>query len=333
MSTPETNLSAAGRPVADTPSSSAMRRRASLLNTLILLIRREFWEHRALWIAPVVVAGLLIAGALAATFHYNPASIDWDAPDPGLTHDEFAQHSFVKEMGMQRAINIPLYLVLVAVLTFYLLDCLYVERKDRSILFWKSLPVSDATTVASKLLVALVVAPIGVYLLTVVSSILLSIILGVRLSFAHLPPNSFIWDTVIWLKVQVLCLFSLIASLLWYAPLASYLVLVSAWARRNVFLWAILPPAIGMLLERMVFGTHYLAELIKYRTVNVPGRFSLNHAIHSAVAHAHDSSMSLQADLSDIGQVLLNIDLWLGLAAAVAFAFVAARIRRYRDDT
>jgi ABC-2 type transport system permease protein len=333
MSTPETNLSASGRQVADTPPRVAAGQKTGIVNTLILLIRREFWEHRALWIAPLVVAGLLIAGALVATFHYNPASIDWDVPDPGLSHEQLAQHSLAKEMGMQRAINIPLYLVMVAVLTFYLLDCLYVERKDRSILFWKSLPVSDATTVASKLLVALVVAPLGVYLLTVVSSIVLSAILGVRLSFAHLPPNSFVWDTVSWLKVQVLCLFSLIASLLWYAPLAGYLVLVSAWARRNVFLWAILPPAIAMLLERMALGTHYLADLIKYRTVDVPGRFSLNHAIHSAAANAHDSSMSVQADLIDIGQALLNIDLWLGLAVALAFAFVAARIRRYRDDT
>jgi ABC-2 type transport system permease protein len=333
MSTPETNLSAAGSASVDSRPISGTARKVNVVNTLLLLIRRELWEHRSLWIAPLVVAGLLIAGALVAAVMFRMDSINWDAPPAGLSHDEFAQYSLVKEMEMQQAVSAPLFLVMVLVITFYLLDCLYAERKDRTILFWKSLPVSDATTVASKFLVALLVVPIGVYLLALVSNLLLSAIFIVRTSFAHLPPNSFVWDTVGWLEAQSFTLLHLIVALLWYTPVAGYLLLVSAWARRNVFLWAILPPVFAMLFERTTLGTHFLANLFKYRTLGIPGGGTLHNAIRSAVHNVHDASMSAQSELIQIGQALLNIDLWLGIAVAVAFAFVAVRIRRYRDDT
>jgi ABC-2 type transport system permease protein len=333
MSTPETNLSAAGSTVLDSQPISGTARKVNVVRTLILLIRRELWEHRALWIAPLVVSGLLIAGALVAAAMFRMESIDWDAPPAGLSHDEFAQYSLVKEMEMQQAVSAPMYLVMVIVITFYLLDCLYAERKDRTILFWKSLPVSDATTVASKFLVALLVVPIGVYLLMLGTDLVLSAIFVVRTSFAHLPPNAFVWDTVGWLKGQSLTLFHLVAALLWYTPVAGYLLLVSAWSRRNVFLWAILPPLGAILVERMTLGTHFLADLIKYRTLGVPGGNSLHSAIRSVVHNLHDTSMSMQSELIRIGQALINIDLWLGVAVAVGLAFVAVRIRRYRDDT
>jgi ABC-2 type transport system permease protein len=335
MSTPETNFSAAGATVDDSqqPTTSATKRKTSIVNTLILLTRRELWEHRALWIAPLVVAALLIAGALVAAVTVRMESVDWDPPPAGLSHDALIQYSLSKDMEMQYAVGAPLYLVTIIVITFYLLDCLFAERKDRTILFWKSLPVSDGITVASKFLVALLVVPLGVYLLALLSSLVLSAIFGIRLAFAHVPPNSFVWDTVGWLKVQALTALSLFTTLLWYAPLAGYLLLVSAWARRNVFLWAILPPLVTMLVERMTLGTHFIADLIKYRTLGIPGGRSLHSAIHSAVANVHDSSMSVQSELLQIGQAFLNLDLWIGIAVAVAFAFAAVRIRRYRDDT
>src|ERR1700716_3718864 len=136
--------------------------------------------------------------------------------------------------------SLPQYLVMVIVVSFYLLDCLFSERKDRSILFWKSLPVSDAATVISKLLVAVVVVPLGVYLIAMVTDILFQAIWAARVASGSLPDIAVGWDTVAWLKVQGLMLYGLVVSMLWYAPLAASLLLVSAWARKNVFLWATL---------------------------------------------------------------------------------------------
>src|SRR5206468_10746510 len=50
---------------------------------------------------------------------------------------------------------------------FYCLDALYGERRDRSILFWKSLPVSDVMAVLSKLAIPIVILPLLSFAVTV----------------------------------------------------------------------------------------------------------------------------------------------------------------------
>ena len=328
MSTPPTDLPAADSQVVETSVSSTAQR-ATALNAFSLLVRREFWEYRALWMAPVVVAGLLVAAALVAAIMIHVELIDFGRPEGALTGQQF---NLVKMMEMQQAVSAPLYLVAALVLNFYLLDCLYTERKDRSILFWKSMPVSDAATVLSKLVAAMVVVPFGVYVLAMVSSLALAAIMSIRLAVAHLHPVGFSWSTVAFLKAQVLMLLTLTTAVLWYAPLAGYLLLISAWARRTVFLWATLPPVVGVVLERLVFSTHYLSDLIEYRVEGPAGSGGLHDAMHSAVS-ASNAAASLQMGFAQFGHALMNIDLWLGLAVAAGFVFFAARLRRYRDDT
>jgi ABC-2 type transport system permease protein len=325
VSTPDTNLSSADTPASATGPVSAAAHQ-SVMQTMIVLIRREFWEHRALWMAPLVIAVLLVA--CAVPIHIGPMHI---TAEQGFWSNDSNRLAL---FGLtQWGLTLPQYLVMAIVLNFYLLDCLYVERKDRSILFWKSMPVSDAATVASKLLTALVVVPLGVYLLTVVTNLLFSAIWVARLSFG--AGGVSLWDTVVWLKVEALMLYGVIVSMFWYAPLAAYLVLVSAWARRSVFLWATLPPVFAILVERLAFGTHYVTGLIEYRTVGIWHSVGLEHSIEHTMTQGHNHIVSLAGvfDTVNVSGPVLNIDLWLGLAVAAGFAFAAARIRRYRDDT
>jgi len=325
MSTPETNLSSAGAPMVDSPSVSGVARAAPLLGTLIMLVRRELWEHRALWLGPLAISALLVACAFAV--HIGPVELSEHA---GSDVQRRALFGLV-----QWGLTVPQYIVMLIILNFYLLDCLYAERKDRSILFWKSLPVSDATTVASKLLVAVVVVPLGVYLLAMVTNLLFSAIWLARASYGLLAPNASVWDTVVFLKVEALMLVGLFVSMLWYAPLAAYFLMISAWARRAVFLWAVLPPVIAILVEHLAFRTQYVAGLIEYRTTGIWQRTNMEQAANSAIAAGKHQIVSLAAffDALNIREFLLNIDVWLGLAVALGFAFVAVRLRRYRDDT
>jgi len=321
MSTPDANLSSAAEVV---PPVSAETQRA-LLQTLTVLIRREFWEHRALWIAPAVVSALLVLSA----FPLHIGGVSFGA-DPGLAHTQARENIFALMIWGQ---SVPQYLIMSIVVTFYLLDCLYAERKDRSILFWKSLPVSDATTVLSKLLVGLVVVPFGVYVLAMVSGILFQIIWAVRMAAGFVPPVSVSWDTLVWLKVQGLMLYALLIAILWYSPLAAFLLLVSAWARKNVVLWATLPPLLLVIAERWTFGTRYFALLLKYRTWGLWDALLVPAMTAEGLDHPHVVSLSDLFDNITMAKAFLNIDLWLGVAVAAAFVFAATRIRRYRDDT
>ena len=294
--------------------------------TMTTLIRREFWEHRSLWITPLIVAGLLVLAAIPLHVG-NDIS---DGPDNILGDPRNRLGVFTLVIWAQ---TVPQYLVMTIVLSFYLMDCLYLERKDRSILFWKSLPVSDATTVLSKLLVALVVVPLGVYLTAMVASVLIQTILAVRIAHGSLPNIAVAWDTVAWLKVQGLMLYGLVISMLWYAPLAAFLLLISAWARKNVFLWTTLPPVIAIIMERIAFGTRYTKHLLQYRTWGIWDALGINPSPPEGVGHGRVVSLADLFDDMSMGKAFLNIDLWLGLAVAAVFIFAAIRIRRYRDDT
>jgi ABC-2 type transport system permease protein len=311
----------------DDPGVAAPSGRLLPARTLITLVRREFWEHRVLWMAPLAVAGTLLFCALPA--HVNP---DLSPQDRAEWLDP--QHRAGVFAFAQWALSLPHFLVMVIVLNFYLLDCLNAERKDRSILFWKSLPVSDGATVGSKLLVGLVIVPFGVFLVALVTNLLFTAIWNTRAALGH--SEAFVlWDTLAWLKVEILMLYGLVVSILWYAPLAAYLLLVSAWARRNVFLWATLPPLLAVIVERIAFGTHFVGGLIQYRTWGIWSALGLPlEAGHSMIRVGHDNLVSFTALFDDlnIGLLFTNIDLWLGVIVAAALAVAAARIRRYRDE-
>jgi ABC-2 type transport system permease protein len=288
-------------------------------SALAMLVRREFWEHRALWIAPLVVAALMVVSAFVASVKYSLTHAD-------MHHD--GSDGMTMFSVMQSAVSMPLSLVTLIVLSFYLLDCLYAERKDRSILFWKSLPVSDNLTVLSKLLVALLVVPLGVFALGLLVSLSFVGIWELNAALGRLPPIPG-WDTLAWLKGEMALLACLMVGVLWYAPFAAYLLAVSAWARRSPFLWATVPVVLAPLLERMAFGTTYLWKLLAYRTYGIwQTLFPYPHLGRGRA----DALASVFGQLR-FGAAFSDVDLWLGLAVSAALVFAAIRLRRYRDDT
>ncbi len=327
MSTPGTDLSGADTAPALTPPASALANQ-SMLQTYITLTRRELWEHRALWITPLIVAAVMVLSAFP--LHIGHATIGIDLDPREMVNAGPRRNIFMFMVWLQ---TIPHYLVMSIVLSFYLLDCLYVERKDRSILFWKSLPVSDATTVLSKLLVGLVIVPLGVYLVALVSGVVFQVVWNIRAATGALPDIALSWDTVAWLKVQALMLYGLIVAMLWFSPFAAFLLLISAWARRSVFLWATLLPVMAGLVEKVLFGTRYFVGLLEYRSwtgfwAAVFGRLSPDNVGHGKIV-----SLAEVFDNVSMSSAFANPDLWLGVAVAAAFVFAAIRIRRYRDDT
>jgi ABC-2 type transport system permease protein len=303
----------------EAPRESTPGARSAAGGALAMLVRREFWEHRALWIAPLVVAALMVVSAFVASVKYRLGHAEM--------HDDGSGGMRMFSV-MQSAVSMPLSLVTLIVLSFYLLDCLYAERKDRSILFWKSLPVSDNLTVLSKLLVALLVVPLGVFALGLLVSLSFVGIWELNAAFGRLPgiPG---WDTLAWLEGEMALLACLIVGVLWYAPFAAYLLVVSAWARRSPFLWATVPVVLAPLLERMAFGTAYLWKLLAYRTFGI---------WQTLFPYPHPGRGRAEALASMFGELRFgaafsDIDLWLGLAVTAALVFAAIRLRRYRDDT
>ncbi len=288
---------------------------------LLTLMRRELWEHRALWLGPLIVAALLAVCVAIGRMHI-------DLEDAGRIQGEAQRVALLTII--QGVLAVPLYVTAMFVGSFYLLDCLYAERKDRSILFWKSLPVSDALTVCAKLLVALVAVPLGVFVLASLAPLLYTAILGARVLSGTLPPV-FAWNAYEWLRTELVMLLVTLVAVLWYAPLAGYLLVVSAWVRRAPILVATLPVVLGPILEWVAFGTHHLKAFINYR---VNGWWWLLGLQNTRIITKHSLySVGAALEMLDFRALLTSIDLWLGLGATAALVYAAVRIRRYRDDT
>ncbi|PYK13747.1 MAG: ABC transporter permease [Verrucomicrobia bacterium] len=275
-------------------------------------VRRELWENRSLYVAPLIVAVVVLFGFLIST----------------VGMPQRRQAVLLLDAAHQRAaIGAPydiaaMMLILTAFIVgvFYCLDALHGERRDRSILFWKSLPVSDLTTVLSKVSVPLIILP-----LTVFGIIVLVQFLMLLWSSAILLPSGLAattWTRFNLFQQSVILLYSLIVIMLWHAPIYAWALLISGWARRATFLWAVLPLlAIGV-LEKFAFDTSHFASMVKDR---VFGAGDTAFAFHPHHGIAIDSLLQLTP-----GRYLATPGLWIGLAFAAVFVVVAVRLRRYR---
>jgi ABC-2 type transport system permease protein len=304
---------------ADLRSAAPVRSAARIdtRGTLISLIRREFWEHAALWRVPLIVAALL---AISTVFSWR---IEMDGAHVKSLDD--SARIVVLNMS-QTMFALLIYAAAAFVVTFFALDCLYAERKDRSILFWKSLPVSDGLTVLSKFLVAAVVVPLGVFVLAIASHLIALSLWKLRVASGGVP-DVVSWDTVAWVRGELVILLSLILSSLWYAPLIAAAMLLSAWLKRGPILWAFLGPFLLGLLEVIVFHTFYFWRFIQYRTTGIWHILATRNG-HSVM----NENMRMLSDLN-WAAAFSSPDLWLGVIAAAALLYAAARVRRYRDDT
>jgi len=308
--------------------------RAVPTHPMLTLVRRELWEHPALWVAPLVVSAALLLGAIFGRVSF-PAG-QFPLPANGAGRAPETVQSFVAAFVVL-GFGFAQYFVMSVVLWFYATACLYNERRDRSILFWKSMPVSDAETVLSKALVAIFLVPAFVFAVTLLTSLAAYAIWSIRGLAGSAPPA--LWNGRAWLRAEAFSLVGLVAAVLWYAPLTAYLLAISAWARRNVQLWAILPPFIAVIVERIAFGTHHLSSWLLYRLG--PGWQSqweqwFERVFSGPFFYSSGGSGGQPAQLFSGMEPLnafANIDLWIGLAVAAGLLVVAIRVRRYRDDT
>ena len=278
----------------------------SATQPLLWSVRRELWENRSIYIAPLAVAVVMLFGFLIATIGH---AMSMDPARRAVALTEPNDFAALLIMGTAFIVGV-----------FYSLEALHGERRDRSILFWKSLPVSDLTTVLSKASIPLIVLPLLTFAIVVATQwimLLLStaVLLGSGLSVAPL------WTHMPVFQMWLLLLYHLLTvHVLWYAPIYGWLLLVSGWARRAAFLWAALPWLAICAVEKIAFNTSHFGAWLGYR-------FSGSEAGGSFTAD--NVSMDPLMHLTP-GKFLSSPGLWIGLAFFAACIAAAVRLRRHQ---
>jgi ABC-2 type transport system permease protein len=274
-------------------------------------VRRELWENRSLYIALLIVCGIVVFGWFVRAL---------DLPQlrrNALALDPVHQRAAIEAPYDMAAMVLILTAFIVGV--FYCLDALYGERRDRSILFWKSLPVSDLTAVLSKATIPLAILPLVTFIVIVTMHLVMLLISTFALLSSGLAATT--WANFNFFRQSFILLYGLVAIALWHAPIYGWLLLVSAWARRATFLWAVLPFIAIQIFEKITFGTNYVGKVLQDRL--------LGFALHAFGSHGGDHpTINSLAQLTP-GQYLSSPGLWLGFIFAAAFIAAAVRLRRY----
>jgi ABC-2 type transport system permease protein len=275
-------------------------------------LRREFWENRYIYVAPVAVAAVYLLGFAISIFHLLIAMHATPSLDPMQQRELFGKpYQFAEDLIMGAALIVGL---------FYSADALYGERRERSILFWKSLPVSDLITVLSKAAIPIVVLPLLAFAITVLTQWIMlmmssTFLLGSGLSLSTLWSRVGISHRWPMLLFHFLCIHGL-----WQSPIYGWFLLISGWARRMPILWAALPPLTIGVAEKVAFNTKYFGALI--------GNRFTGGSVGAAIME-NDRVMNTVMPHSLL-HFLISPGLWIGLTFTAAFIAAAVRIRRYR---
>jgi ABC-2 type transport system permease protein len=284
------------------------------MNNFIWLVRREFWENKAIWVMPACIGALMVVAALFG-------KVEIAMLHAGEQQSEVAGVLFLLAIGGVFWVAMSIYSV------WYLLDCLYADRKDRSVLFFKSLPLTDSATVFSKLFVAIIAIPLVYFAAADISALLMAFVISVR---ARLVFGNILWHPELWLQQQALWLYVIATGILWYLPIVGWLLLVSAWAKRAVILQAVLPPLAIMLAERLFLGSHVATIVFRDRLLG--GSYAaFHHPINWSLAKGEMTPGVWQLP-NPVG-FLSSAEVWIGVLIGAAFIAGAVQLRKRRTDT
>jgi len=279
-------------------------------------VRRELWDNPSIYVAPLVAAGVVLLGTLLTSYRLPQMRRS------ALLLEDAAKRAAIETHYDVAAMMIMFTAFIVAI--FYTLDALHGERRDRSILFWKSMPVSDRTTVLAKAFIPLVVLPLLTFVIVEATHLIILLISSAALASSGLAGTT--WRLLPIFRLSVILLYGLVTSALWATPLYGWLLLVGSYARRATFLWAILPWLALCAIEKIVLGTTYLTRIVGERvTGNFEGAFVVVHYPKDAHVPIVDRLTQL-----DPLKFLSNPGLWIGLIVAAAFVAGAIQLRRHR---
>jgi ABC-2 type transport system permease protein len=308
------------------------------LKTISALVRREMWEHRAFWLVPTVIASMFTLLMMRAGV---------ELIDPGHAHDiarmnekvadKLALDGFLQQTDMAAtafaAAGLPFAICLGFLIVFYLLDSLYSDRRDRSVLFWRSMPVTDVQTVLSKLATATIAGPVATLAVLTAAFAAWG---GLVALFGSWAGFDYWWlglNPLAWLEAAVSLFGAHVGFMLVSAPIIGWVLLASAWAPRAPFLWAALPPlAVGM-FENMFFESNRFLEAIgRHYEVLVPQIFIDHDHLREVAIRGDGYKVSLGPAFALSADYLTEPRLYLGIAIGAGFVAGAVWMRRFRDD-
>ena len=300
------------------------------MNTFATLLRREWLEARLpfLWL-PVGALGFLIVTGLMGILISGTADVHFSMTSSGdeatfFLIDTWSDRDVTERMAAFRTlVTAPFLIIYLLAALFVLLGSLYDDRRDRSVLFWKSMPVNDYLTVASKFTLAIVIAPLVMLACALVAQLFLLIVGTLFISSMELGDTGRLWASAGLIGGSAQMLLGCMIQVLWTLPITGYLMLISATVNRLTLLWALLIPVALGIAEFLLFRTRFLATGID------------KHLEPAALPNIIGDDERIMPVVRTVGEqlsLLVNPDLWFGVVLGLAFLYGAVRMRGLRNE-
>lgn len=305
-----------------------------MITNQLALIRREIWEHRSIYVTPMAIAIIVTLGVFAMLIFASGFAAELDAVIFGATNIAGEAERKAALTGFFLGTS-WVFLIALAVLTvFYCLDSLYAERKDKSILFWRSMPVTDAETVISKLITALLVIPVAAIIGIIATHLVNLVVTSVWVSMKGGDASLLIWGSVSLLDNWLAAVIVILATGIWMSPFIGWFLFVSAYTKRSPLLMAFMPLVLIALLEKIILRTHIFAEYVLGRADEIPliRTENVERFFDEEQWRIAEGATHLLAHL-DIVQFLTSPATWAGIIVCGLLSTAAIYVRRYRDES
>ncbi len=305
-----------------------------MITNQLALVRRELWEHRSIYVTPAVV-GLVMILTLLTAFVF--ASGYQEIVDIGIVGAQNLAGEAERRAALLALMignTVPFIFAGAILSIFYSLDSLYAERKNKSILFWRSLPITDAETVISKLLTTVLVIPLIAFAVIVIVHLIILAITSIFVSIEGGSSVLLVWKSAPLFDVWAGMLIIMILLPIWFSPFAGWFLFVSAWTKRSPLLMAFLPLIMVPTLEYWVLRTHLIWDAIQSRFEQLPFFIGIDpeQFFDDERFVASTDAVSLLAYI-DIGSFLASPQMWAGVVVCGLFTTAAIYVRRYRDES
>ena len=323
-----------------------------------MLLRREYWEHKGgfFWapvIASIISLAMTIMGIVLALMSVRKLQANGDFDIKGvkvngldftgllqrMDADDLREIGSGLDLFVMLSSTWPL-LVLAFTVFFYCLGTLYDDRKDRSVLFWKSMPISDTHTVLSKVTSALVTAPAIALLVCAATVVATMLVLSVVVMVSGNNPMTVVWGPASPMRVMGYLLAGLPIYMLWALPTVGWLLLCSAWARSKPFLWAVMLPLFAGIIVTWLSMFVSTAQQSEWFWKHVVGRLLLGtmpgiDMVYRGIGQPGNSLDAVMREFASVDAMLATLampSLWIGAVVGIVMIAAAIRLRRWRDE-
>lgn len=274
-------------------------------------IQKEVWEYKKVFFyVPAVIAAIMVFAPIISYIFSEPFIFQKTYQLENIAQAQYDERFTNIAFGFMAILFAPFLTVAFAVQLYYFTACLFDERRDNSVLFWRSLPVSDVQSISVKMLVGAVILP-GVFMLAATATFIIYMVFAaIGCVVLNTGQDINLWGAFLsggWLSNLLSIWITLFLFAIWIFPVYAWFMLASMFAKKAPFLWAVLPLVLIMVIEGiLVYHFQVMPPLFSEILREYFDTSASSRVFHSDSVNFGQATIKMHLDKVSIGGVIVG---------------------------